>query len=395
MLVSMVIINDDESLYLRRFFGSIDEKWKERLDFIFVDNCSCDNPTDVAGSFGIEKIVTFKMKPDSIAALYNAALEKVGGEYILFVHSDVIFSEGFFERLWRRLAAGPPDVMNFQVYYADKSTKAESAIYWNAERHEIYNMQLWGETPAGGFRRIILCSDCCFLVKAELARLERFNETYRNNFFIHEFMLRQRSDASTDFYDSRASVEHYFIERHKQLKSIRQDENNFVKNNLSVLLLPETGDMFNRESYIAGLEEKLRENLLSMDQVSNAMQRIQGALPGLEKVLIGLDGESISSGLSVSAGELCYSLDLLDSAKKFFEKAIRLEPGNADAYNNLGVLEIKKGDLNSARNYFMKALSVAPDCEEAKINIDILSQAADAVNASDACSNAPFGKNVI
>lgn len=374
MLISIAIINDNESLYLDKLFASIGEKWRDKCDFIFADNCSADDSVEAAKKHGIKKIVSPETRSESIAALYNAASEAAEGEYILFTHSDVMLGEYFLERLLRRLLADLPDIINFEVYYADKSTKDHNAIFWNTERQEMYYQQLWAAGPADGYRRLISCSESCFVVRKNLLRTDRFNETYKNNLFVHEFILRQKSQASRDIHQSGLSVEHFFIEKHKHLKSIRYDKSNFVKNNLSVLMLPETGDMFNnREAYIYDLEEKLKNSCLSMKEITGSMQRIQTALPALEKVLQDLESENISAGSSIHVGELCYSLNLSGRAKKIFEKVAASDPGNADALNNLGVIELQKGNVDAARSYFIRALTASPDCSEAKTNLEALS----------------------
>ena len=102
MKLSLAIINDNQALYLKRFFDSLGN-WKDSLDIVFVDNCSCDNSVQIAKDLGIKKIVAFEKKEISRPVLYNAAASGTEGEYILFAHSDIIFGDGFFENLDRSL----------------------------------------------------------------------------------------------------------------------------------------------------------------------------------------------------------------------------------------------------------------------------------------------------
>jgi glycosyltransferase involved in cell wall biosynthesis len=359
MKISIVIINDNESPYLKNFFESIDGSLKRYLDFIFVDNCSSDNSIEIARKNGIDKVIPFDRKVRSIATMYNSGLEEAKGEYILFVHSDVVFSKGFFEYLLSRLAIVPSDIMNFQVYYVDKITRVDTAIFWDMYKGEMYNMQLWGEIPDGAFYKLVSCSECCFLVKTGLMKAEKFNENYRNNFFIHEFMLRQISSASTNFYESELSVEHYFIERHKQLKTNREDEKTFLRNNLSVLRSP-------------GFRNFVKDSKQALQQISNTMRKVQNVLPLIEEVIGRLKKEDISPELSVEIGEVFFNLEQYENAKLFFEKALYIDPQNSNALNNVGVLSFQAGDYKTAKEYFARALKVNPNNRDAMVNLALL-----------------------
>ena len=58
-----------------------------------------------------------------------------------------------------------------------------------------------------------------------------------------------------------------------------------------------------------------------------------------------------------------------DVAIRCFEKVVDLEPQNAPAYNNLGVLYFLKGLRKKAEDYFNKALSLDAGYEEAMQNL--------------------------
>lgn len=52
---------------------------------------------------------------------------------------------------------------------------------------------------------------------------------------------------------------------------------------------------------------------------------------------------------------------LFDQAKREFKYAIQLDPNNYKAYNALGVLNLKEGDVDSAKANIEKALRICPD----------------------------------
>jgi|GEM_PF-1559981 len=131
----------------------------------------------------------------------------------------------------------------------------------------------------------------------------------------------------------------------------------------------------NRDSYISALESKCGNYEKENQRLSGLIGNIQAATPALEKILKRIYSETSSPEMLIEAGEVCFGFGSYNDAKEFFERAVLLQPGNADALNNLGVTELYKGDIDNARGYFTKALSVAPDHREARINIESLSEA--------------------
>ncbi len=62
----------------------------------------------------------------------------------------------------------------------------------------------------------------------------------------------------------------------------------------------------------------------------------------------------------------------IDDAITLFKKAARLDPSNADSYNNLGFAYYRKGEVYLAEEYFNKALEIDPDHEKARRNLDFI-----------------------
>jgi Flp pilus assembly protein TadD len=57
------------------------------------------------------------------------------------------------------------------------------------------------------------------------------------------------------------------------------------------------------------------------------------------------------------------------AARGFFVKALRLDQESAQAYNNLGALDLEDGDTGAAEERFRRALKVNPDYHEARFNL--------------------------
>jgi tetratricopeptide (TPR) repeat protein len=64
--------------------------------------------------------------------------------------------------------------------------------------------------------------------------------------------------------------------------------------------------------------------------------------------------------------------DELDSAVYYFEECTKWDPGNFEAFNNLGLAYEKKGDIYNAKRYYQKSIEINPDFRLAKQNFNAL-----------------------
>jgi len=94
------------------------------------------------------------------------------------------------------------------------------------------------------------------------------------------------------------------------------------------------------------------------------------------------DSEAATAALLVGLGEEEFEKGNTERARTCFEMAMEKDPGNARAYNNMGVLAWQVGDLDQALANFDKALDLAPTDGE------ILLNAARALGAADHCETA-------
>lgn len=64
----------------------------------------------------------------------------------------------------------------------------------------------------------------------------------------------------------------------------------------------------------------------------------------------------------------------LDSAIKYFQKAIYLDPYYAEAHNDLGIAYERKAMLDKAKNQYKKAINIRPDYAPAYMNLALLEE---------------------
>lgn len=74
----------------------------------------------------------------------------------------------------------------------------------------------------------------------------------------------------------------------------------------------------------------------------------------------------------IKKGEAFFSEGNAEEAEKCFLEVLKEDPGNKEAYNNLGVLAFEKEDLKKAQSYFLKALKIDPLYEDSLNNLDTL-----------------------
>jgi len=63
-----------------------------------------------------------------------------------------------------------------------------------------------------------------------------------------------------------------------------------------------------------------------------------------------------------------YQLGNMDKFEALMKEATDLQPNNADAQYNIGVMNLQRGNNAEARKYFQKALKIAPDNANAAMN---------------------------
>ncbi len=59
----------------------------------------------------------------------------------------------------------------------------------------------------------------------------------------------------------------------------------------------------------------------------------------------------------------------LEGALSYYQKAVEIDPGNAEAYNDIGVVYENMGDDEAALKMYQKAISVSPHCGPAYTNL--------------------------
>ena len=338
MKLSLAIINDNQALYLKRFFDSLGN-WKDSLDIVFVDNCSCDNSVQIAKDLGIKKIVAFEKKEISRPVLYNAAASGTEGEYILFAHSDIIFGDGFFENLDRSLKERTGlDFMNFRVIYVNKTTISPSIIYREFEnkRIKLSYHSIW-DINDPSLKKITSYSESCFLVNSTVFKHKHFDERYFDTLFIEDLLLKLGLQGANIDYNGDSYIEHYFLEEHKRLRTLKYDIRLFMKSNLKEL---QTLTIIEQDRQIDSLETNVREKGAQINRLESQIQRLESQIQYLESKIYRI--------------QRSIPMQLVNRYQRVIDKLLR--PGTRRRhYYELGLTGIRVILNEGWRSFFRKA----------------------------------------
>ena len=74
----------------------------------------------------------------------------------------------------------------------------------------------------------------------------------------------------------------------------------------------------------------------------------------------------------VEMGKFYFISGKYDEAIEEFEKVIKINPKNADAYFNVGMVKEAKNDFSGAKKMYEKTLEITPDHKTAKKHMDKL-----------------------
>jgi len=114
-----------------------------------------------------------------------------------------------------------------------------------------------------------------------------------------------------------------------------------------------------------------RGNLSAFEQAVSAMQaqRFQDA----EILLLEITADQPElAGPWINLGQVYVELGQQEEARMAFQQAIRANPRNCYAYNELGVLSRRYGDFVSAEEHYRTCIELVPEFKFAYLNLGIL-----------------------
>jgi tetratricopeptide (TPR) repeat protein len=83
-----------------------------------------------------------------------------------------------------------------------------------------------------------------------------------------------------------------------------------------------------------------------------------------------MQGRQQLSQQHVDQGSRLFQQGLLDEAVREFERAIEVNPWNATAHGNIGVVFLRRGEPREALRWFERALEIDPEVPGAKAMVE-------------------------
>ncbi len=224
----------------------------------------------------------------------------------------------------------------------------------------------------------------------------------------NEKLANKRQDVSKDYVN-------------KQLKGISMDADVTAKYTAEdwegFQKLVEASDIQDKEVILRVLSmyQDPEEREQQIRNISEGFRELaDGILPELRRArliinydLIGRSDEQILAQLkddptALSLDELLYAASLvddIDAKEEIYKKATSIYPNDYRAYNNVGALELQKGNDSEAENYLNKAVSINSACPEANANLGLLAlkegHISDAENYISKATDAPDYKKAL
>jgi len=114
-----------------------------------------------------------------------------------------------------------------------------------------------------------------------------------------------------------------------------------------------------------------RGNLSAFEQAVAAMQAERFRDAEILLLEITVDQPELA-GPWINLGQVYVELGQQEEARMAFQQAIRANPRNCYAYNELGVLSRRYGDFVSAEEHYRTCIELVPEFKDAYLNLGIL-----------------------
>lgn len=237
-LISMIVPVYNAEKYIRRCIESIQNQTYSNFELILVNDGSKDDSLSLCRKMAAEdgRIIVLDRPNGGASAARNTGLEKMKGQYVVFVDSDDFVSPSYLENLYRAAKQGNYDIVQCTFESTSEPDKMiDSVHYKEADVTEItkvqalngrrYKVTVWGKIYASHifehFRfqeGIIYEDDASYYIFVDKAKkLAVLNETLYFYYMSDNSVMRNnQKDKSTAFmriYEDRIQ---YFTERKDQ-----------------------------------------------------------------------------------------------------------------------------------------------------------------------------------
>ena len=285
----------------------------------------------------------------------NEGFKAAKGDYIMTLNADTLVHENWLTIMINTLESSEDAVaVGPTVLHAGTHVIETGGCFLDKDNARMVTSFLMGKTIQDyqqintAYRVDTIGGVCMLFRRHALFEVDLFDGNFVNGWEDVDICLSLR-DKGYKIYHAPSIIEHYGsftrnkFSREEYSKMIRKNRDYFmVKLKNHALRLSDTAER---------LAQKNRHN----DAIKHYLMAIETG--------VGLAHNYYNLAVAY------HHSNQTDVAIRCFEKVVDLEPQNAPAYNNLGVLYFLKGLRKKAEDYFNKALSLDAGYEEAMQNL--------------------------
>ncbi len=204
-LVSIIVPAYNVEKYLGRCMESLCTQSYPNLEIILVDDGSADTTPEICDAWGEkdERVVVIHQKNGGQCAARNTALDKMNGEYVMFVDSDDYINRDMISQMIDFLKSNNLDFVRSGYMNVKATENAELTDSEDTEKESLFNQKQIIEnflTAPYSRRKYFTAIMCAALYKASLFKNVRFPEgfIYEEGFVLPDIYLASDSAGYID-----------------------------------------------------------------------------------------------------------------------------------------------------------------------------------------------------
>lgn len=352
-MISVIITVYNGEKYIKQAIQSILNQSCKDYEIIIVDDGSTDNTYRELEKY-IDKIKYYYKENAGVASARNYGIIRSKGDYICFLDADDLYKESKLENQIKFLKENP----NIDIVYNDVDVIDKDSNYINTLRSEgIYSNR--EDFLAMMLVRQVIPGPASIMLRRKCIEDNiLYNEMYKNT-EDYDFTLKLAQKFTYGYIPERL----YMYRRHTN----NLTNNHKVQSNNEAEITKKLG--------LENINSIISKSSFNEEQQRMILAKVLIKIGELEKaknVLLGILKIKESGLVYFYLGNCCYNILDYKSAKGYYEKSLLFDNSLAEAYNNLGCVNVKLDDFRKAKSNFVKALNVRNEYMDAKLNLENL-----------------------
>ncbi len=329
--VSIIILTYNQLEYTCKCIDSINKNTEMPFEIIIVDNGSKDKTPEwlvseeKAGH--ITKVILNK-ENKGVAAGWNQGILEATGDYLLIMNNDIIVAKGWLENMVQCAESSPDIGMVGPMSNSVSGLQREARVTYTNMREFHSFAENYMKTNSGNWWELFRIAGFAMLIKAKaLQKTGNFDERFgKGNFEDDDYCIRIRRAGYRILVAGDSFIHH-----------------------------------FGGVSFAEGSVDWF-------DQMQKNQKIFNEKWTQIDKGIIESRRMNGMEGLLIEAEKLIEEKDFIGAIHKLMA-IVEKEPKNYKAYNDLGLIAWYKGNLGDAEKFFEEALKINPGFEDSVFNL--------------------------